>query len=74
MRWSSAATELFGFSADEAVGAKVDLIVPPDYRDRHWSGFHRVMNGGRHTSKVGRPTCQSDARMARSRRFRRDSW
>jgi PAS domain S-box-containing protein len=44
--WSPAASELFGFSADEALGASLDLVVPPDYRDRHWSGFRRVMEGG----------------------------
>ncbi|WP_433165009.1 PAS domain S-box protein [Kribbella sp. CA-247076] len=41
--WSSGMTDLFGFEADEAVGATLDLIVPPDYRERHWIGFDAAM-------------------------------
>ena len=37
------ATELFGFSEDEALGATLDLIVPPDYREGPWRGFHAAM-------------------------------
>ncbi|WP_082155131.1 PAS domain-containing protein [Jiangella alkaliphila] len=29
--WNPGMTELFGFSEDEALGATLDLIVPPDY-------------------------------------------
>jgi hypothetical protein len=32
-------TDLFGFGEDEAVGTTLDLIVPPDYRERHWIGY-----------------------------------
>jgi PAS domain S-box-containing protein len=41
--WNSGMTELFGFSEKEALGATLDLIVPPDYRERHWHGFHAAM-------------------------------
>lgn len=44
--WDDGAAELFGYSATEAVGQSVDLIVPDDLRERHWAGFHRVMAGG----------------------------
>ena len=41
--WNPAAESLFGHSADEAIGQTLDLIVPPDYRERHWAGFREAM-------------------------------
>ncbi|MFC7621466.1 PAS domain-containing protein [Microlunatus sp. GCM10028923] len=42
--WNDGMTALFGHSADEALGTTLDLIVPPDYSERHWAGFHAAMN------------------------------
>jgi PAS domain S-box-containing protein len=44
--WNPGATRIFGFTADEAIGQSLDLIVPPNLRSRHWEGFHRVMATG----------------------------
>jgi PAS domain S-box-containing protein len=44
--WNEAATRLFGFVADEALGRSLDLIIPERFRERHWSGYHRVMATG----------------------------
>ena len=44
--WSSGATALFGYLANEAVGQSLDLIVPEDFRDRHWAGFRRAVATG----------------------------
>src|SRR5262249_25816590 len=44
--WSDGAADLFGFSAQQAVGRKLDLVVPPDLRDHHWKGFHGAMGRG----------------------------
>jgi PAS domain S-box-containing protein len=41
--WNSGMTHLFGFTEDEALGATLDLIVPPDYRQRHWIGYRAAM-------------------------------
>ncbi|WP_119303661.1 PAS domain-containing protein [Dongia deserti] len=41
--WNSAAESLFGHRATEAIGQTLDLIVPPDYRARHWAGFQAAM-------------------------------
>ena len=41
--WSDGAKELFGHDAAAAVGQTLDLIVPPDYRERHWAGFRAAM-------------------------------
>jgi len=46
VHWSAGATELFGHAADDALGEPVDLIVPAEYRDRHWAGFRRAMATG----------------------------
>ena len=34
--WNPGAERIFGFSADEAVGHSLDLIIPENLRDRHW--------------------------------------
>jgi len=44
--WSEGAARLIGHSADDAVGQKLDLIVPQNFRAQHWDGFGRVMGGG----------------------------
>jgi PAS domain S-box-containing protein len=42
-RWDAGAEALFGYSADDALGRPVDLIVPERYREAHWAGFRRAM-------------------------------
>jgi PAS domain S-box-containing protein len=42
--WNSAAESLFGHPAAEAIGQTLDLIVPPDYRERHWAGYRAAMD------------------------------
>lgn len=44
--WSDGAARLFGYPASEAVGQKLDLVVPPDLRDHHWKGFRGAMSRG----------------------------
>ena len=41
--WSAGAAALFGHAAIDAVGKKLDLIVPPDLREMHWKGFSHAM-------------------------------
>jgi PAS domain S-box-containing protein len=45
--WNAAAERIFGFTAEEALGNRLDLIVPERLRDRHWQGWHQVMAAGR---------------------------
>jgi PAS domain S-box-containing protein len=45
-RWSTECQTVFGYSSDEAVGHKLDLIVPPALQARHWRGFNRAMETG----------------------------
>ena len=44
--WNAAATRIFGFSEDEALGARLDLIIPDRLRARHWDGYDKVIGGG----------------------------
>ena len=43
---NSGAEALFGHRADDAVGQTLDLIVPLEYRERHWAGFHAALAAG----------------------------
>jgi PAS domain S-box-containing protein len=54
-RWNDAAAALFGYSAEEALGQNLDLIVPEHLRAAHWRGFEAAMTKG--VMKLqGRPT------------------
>ena len=44
--WNPAAARIFGFTAGEALGASLDLIIPLRLRARHWQGWERVMATG----------------------------
>jgi PAS domain S-box-containing protein len=44
--WNGAAERVFGWSAGEAVGQTLDLIIPERQRARHWEGYERVMATG----------------------------
>lgn len=44
--WNDDARTLFGYDAAEALGATLDLIVPPDYREAHWKAFHAATASG----------------------------
>ncbi len=50
--WNAGAEAIFGYSAEEAVGQSLDLIVPERQRARHWEGWTRVMASG--VTKYGR--------------------
>jgi len=44
--WNAGAEATFGFSAAEALGQSLDLIIPEKLRQRHWDGYHQVMASG----------------------------
>lgn len=44
--WNAAAESIFGYSAEEALGQSLDLIIPENLRGRHWEGYYRVMESG----------------------------
>ncbi len=44
--WNAGAETVFGFTAEEAIGRSMDLIIPERLRGRHWDGYHRTMATG----------------------------
>ncbi|MGE0681493.1 MAG: PAS domain S-box protein [Candidatus Binatia bacterium] len=44
--WNAGASTIFGYSADEALGQSLDLIIPERQRKRHWEGYEKVMETG----------------------------
>lgn len=50
--WNSGAEEMFGHAAADAVGRRMDMIIPESLRARHWEGYDRVMAGA--ASRYGR--------------------
>jgi len=55
MRWNRASSALFGFSADEALGQNLDLIIPEHLRAAHWKGFEAALASGA-MKLAGKPT------------------
>lgn len=44
--WNSAATEMLGYTAEQALGQSLDLIIPEKLRAPHWKGFDQAMVSG----------------------------
>lgn len=44
--WNSGAEAMFGYSAGEALGKSLDIIIPENLRGRHWEGYKRTMATG----------------------------
>ena len=52
--WNRGAQLVFGFSAAEAVGERLDIIIPERLRRAHWDAYDRSLETGRtkHTDRV----------------------
>lgn len=49
--WNAAATRIFGYSEEEALGNTLDLIVPERQRQKHQEGYSKSMETG--TTRYG---------------------
>ena len=49
--WNTAATRIFGYSEEEALGKTLDLIVPERQRQKHNEGYSKSMETG--TTRYG---------------------
>lgn len=53
--WNEASAHMFGFTADEAIGQSLDIIVPERLREPHWRGYYAALEAGR-TKHGGKAT------------------
>ena len=44
--WNAGCQRIFGFSAEEAQGQSLDIIIPQNLRSRHWQGYGQTMRTG----------------------------
>jgi PAS domain S-box-containing protein len=44
--WNGGAERIFGWTAAEALGQRMDMIVPERLRKRHWDGYDQSMKTG----------------------------
>ena len=45
--WNKASETIFGYSANEALGRPIDIIIPSKYHSSHNEGLARVVSGGK---------------------------
>lgn len=41
--WNPVAERIFGYSAAQAIGQKIDLVMPEEERADHWRNYRRVI-------------------------------
>lgn len=44
--WNEGAARIFGYTAADAIGQSLDLIIPDKLRGRHWKGYQQTMATG----------------------------
>jgi PAS domain S-box-containing protein len=44
--WNRGSENVFGFKAAEAIGQRLDLIIPERLRQAHWDGFNKAVARG----------------------------
>ena len=45
--WNAGCERIFGFSAEDAIGQSLDIIIPENLRARHWEGYQQTMRTGK---------------------------
>ena len=51
--WNHGAERVFGFSRAEAIGQRLDIIIPEKQRARHWRGYAETIRTGRSKYAAG---------------------
>jgi len=50
--WNDGAARIFDYSATQALGQSLDIIIPERLRERHWNGYFAML-------KTGKSACQA---------------
>lgn len=45
-QWNTSAADMFGFTADKALGSNLNLIIPEKHRQAHAHGYDKVVRTG----------------------------
>lgn len=51
--WNPASETIFGYTAEEAIGQSLDIIIPETMRQAHWNGYHQAIANGATRHKGG---------------------
>lgn len=54
-RWNEAASRIFGFLKEEALGQSLNIIIPERSQGAHWNGFNSSIQSGE-LKLSGKPT------------------
>jgi len=46
LEWNESASRIFGWSRDQALGENIDMLIPDNQKDDHWTGYDRVLETG----------------------------
>jgi PAS domain S-box-containing protein len=38
---------IFGYQPEEVIGRRLDFLIPPVLREKHWEGFYKAVATGR---------------------------
>ena len=44
--WNAAATAMFGFAPSDAIGNGLNIIIPEEFRETHWSAYDKALEAG----------------------------
>ena len=51
--WNDGATRIFGWTKEQAVGENIDMMIPDNQKDQHWTGYDHVLESGETKFKGG---------------------
>jgi PAS domain S-box-containing protein len=51
-QWGDAVTDVVGYSAQDAIGRSLNIVIPAALRPVHWWGFDQAMKSGRLTKDL----------------------
>lgn len=59
--WNTAAERIFGHAPKDALGQNLDIIIPENFREAHWTGYDRAV-GDRATKYAGQSLATKSVR------------